>query len=448
MVKHESYFTFTEYQADISHGEVRFHYELGLEGKIEEFTEVLSFQPPTVNLSVSEDVTLRRILDSLHILLGISYWKLTCPKDIRTPSQTLSEKQAVFWNTVYTKGLGEFYYRNSIDFRGLVQFPFSNIAVAPPDHKRMKDRSLVLLGSGKDSIVSAELLKKADKIYSLFSMNLKPIHSDTAGLIGKPFFTAKRVLDPILFERNKEKGMYNGHVPITAITSLIGLLLAYLYDFKYVIASNEESANYGNVEYLGAQINHQWSKTYEFEVLFREYIRENISSDLEYFSLLRPLTELAIVKLFVEYTQYFNTFSSCNKNFKILGDRPAALWCGECPKCAFVFLLLATFLPKERVISIFNKNLLDDGKLLSLYKELLGIEGIKPFECVGTPEETLYALSHILEKGDYRDDVIMKALKDDISLLVKKNMMPDATLFGTSKNNCVPAEFVHVLPNI
>jgi hypothetical protein len=65
------------------------------------------------------------------------------------------------------------------------------------------------------------------------------------------------------------------------------LLVAYLYDYKYLVLSNELSANSGNTLWNGFEINHQYSKSLEFEKDFKNYVEENISDDLKYFSLLR-----------------------------------------------------------------------------------------------------------------------------------------------------------------
>jgi hypothetical protein len=61
--------------------------------------------------------------------------------------------------------------------------------------------------------------------------------------------------------------------------------------------------------------------------------------------------------------------------------------------------MMRAFLPAETVNKIFWKNLFADAALLPLFKELLGIEGCKPFECVGTNEEMLIALKLASERG-------------------------------------------------
>lgn len=65
-------------------------------------------------------------LFALHLAGGTSYYKTCCPKEIEVQSGKLNADQAAFWNTVYERGLGEFFYQNQIDFRKLIQFPITN----------------------------------------------------------------------------------------------------------------------------------------------------------------------------------------------------------------------------------------------------------------------------------------------------------------------------------
>jgi UDP-N-acetyl-alpha-D-muramoyl-L-alanyl-L-glutamate epimerase len=443
----DSHFIFKGYDANLPLGYIRFYYQLIRGITTHHFTEELRFQPPS-NSQVSRlnDGLMKNILISLHLVLGISYWKLTCAKHISINSYELTEAQAQFWNTVYTKGLGEFFYKNAIDFRGLVQFPHTGSKSIFPPAQHKSDRSLVLLGAGKDSIVTSELMKKHDKEYSLLTMNATEVHKEIANHIGKPLYDIKRILDKQLFELNVLPGIHNGHVPISTIYAFVGIFAAALYDFRYIISSNEESANYGNVTYLGEKINHQWSKSFEFESMLSHYVKTYITPDITYFSLLRPLTEAHIVKLFSAYKRYFGVFTSCNKNFTILSDRSIGWWCGECPKCAFVFLLLAAFLPKKEVVAILKKNLFSSKNLMATYKELLGVEGIKPFDCVGTPKESLFAFQSILKQGEYADDFIIKNLTSTIHALQKKS--PSGAVFELSKHHLIPDKFSHILRSI
>jgi len=305
--------------------------------------------------------------------------------------------------------MGEFYYKNKIDFHGLVKFPFSEKAISGPINFPRKDRSLIGIGGGKDSIVAAELFKKSNQQFDLVTSDF-PIQIEVAKIIGGKVINTFRQIDPKLLELNKKKGTYNGHVPISAYYAFLLLLMAALYDYKYVIVGNERSANYGNVEYLGEMINHQWSKSEEFENLFSEYVKKFITPDIIYSSPLRNMTESQIIGEFVKYPKYFKVFSSCNKNFKI-NNQSDQRWCGECPKCLFVFISLAAFLSRKEIVDIFGKNLLENKSLLPLFEELIGARNFKPFECVGTPEEVKEALGKISAKGEFTDSFLIKHFK-------------------------------------
>ena len=178
-------------------------------------------------------------------------------------------------------------------------------------------------------------------------------------------------------------------------------MLAAIYDYSSIVIPNGKSANFGNVNYLGVEINHQWSKSEEFEKLFQEYAKQNITSNIDLSSNLRAYSEMEITKIFSTHKKYFSVFSSCNRNFKIKGSVDQKKWCGECAKCAFVFIILAANLAKEEVVNIFNKNLLDDPKLIPLYQDLIGKGKMKPFDCVGTFEESREAFEIIKNKGEF-----------------------------------------------
>lgn len=405
-MKQYSTFLFDSYDWNPEKGTVSLRYSLDDEVH---FTETLTLPEAPYVLPETEE-EFDRALFALHLIGGVSYYKTCLPKKIEIRSGTLSPKQAKFWNSVYENGLGEFFFRNEIDFTGLVRFPSSETGTEPVVRNSQfairNQRVLVPLGGGKDSIVTTELLRGKSDL-TLFRMGHHPLIDQLATTAGLPLLTINRALAPELFKLN-EQGALNGHIPITAYLSFVTILISLLYDFDAVAMSTEKSANYGNVEFKGKQINHQWSKSEEFEKLFQEYVRSSITNRVEYFSPLRSMTELQVAEIFVQYPQYFPCTTSCNANWRIVKERPKELWCGKCPKCAFVFTLYAAFLPKKTLIEIFGKNLFDDAALIPLYKELLGLEGFKPFECVGTPEETKEAFALARKRGDLSDTAIMK----------------------------------------
>jgi hypothetical protein len=390
---------------------------------------------------------LSQILMSLHLILGISYWKIYCPLEI-IHHYTLTESQAVFWNTIYTIGLGEFYFKNKIDFSQFKLFT-GQIAAGTPHRIPVQQRALVGIGGGKDSIVTAEILKKAEYPFTGFVVQNTGQNVTLDEMIQKlqiGDIRIVRALDPQVREITDG---YNGHIPISAIYAFLGIFAALLYDYSSVIVSNEESSNHGNVEYMGMVINHQWSKSSIFEELFQRYIHDHITSDITYFSLLRPFSELKITQFFTGFPKYFSSFSSCNRNFRMQdADRTHLNWCGECPKCAFAYVMLAAFLPKDALFQIFAKNLFDDEQLLDLYRELLGIKDIKPFDCVGTPDEVIVAFEMIRERGEYSDSPVFRMYDTEVASLQKDINGLRRQVFMYRDDRLIPPifkQFIHSL---
>ncbi|OGK47397.1 hypothetical protein A3A93_00790 [Candidatus Roizmanbacteria bacterium RIFCSPLOWO2_01_FULL_38_12] len=434
-------FIFSSFSYNSDKLEYSFNYEI--EGdKTYKFTEKIIL--PFLKQNADKRL-LDRILFSLHLVLGISYWKTFCPRKILIKSGSLSKKQAKFWNELYTKGLGEFFYKNKIDYRGLIQFPFDEDFTDQTidTDLQVTDRALVGIGGGKDSIVAAKILKKNHYPFCGLVIDAQcgnELLQTFAAMIAPDTLTIKRQIDQRLITLNKQNDVYNGHVPISAINAAIGVLAAVLYDYKYVIVGNEKSADYGNVEYLGSMINHQWSKSSEFEKLFCSYVEENLTNSVTYFSLLRPYSELRITQLFAQYPDYFKHFTSCNRNFSITKSFEKK-WCCACPKCAFVFVMLSSFLKKDDVIQIFGENLLDKISLINTYKELLGIKGIKPFECVGTPDEVVVAFYLTYEKHEFDDDLSMKMFMTEVLPELKNIEQMKQDAFATGDISSIPEAF-------
>ncbi|MFA5872108.1 MAG: Mur ligase family protein [Parcubacteria group bacterium] len=395
-------FSFRGYNFNVRSRKITFDYKIEFfnRGPLE-FRETIILPRAPRNISSS---ALRRFLEPLHIILGISYYKLYCPPKIKLPFK-LSKEQADFWNIVYRKGLGEFLYRNKLDPEKIAKFPFSKIKTGSVDIKT-EEKILLGIGGGKDSIVATELLRDFRATsFQVETQKRDYISEAIIKKIGNPSLKIKRILDPKIFKTHA--GAYNGHIPISAVFAFLGLLSAALYKYKYVAVANEHSSNFGNIRYKGESINHQWSKSAEFEAMLQGYTRKYITPDVMYFSPLRPFHEIRIAEMFAKLEKYFPYFSSCNKNFTVSKKRPEALWCGECPKCAFVFLMLAPFMDKDKLVKIFGKNLLADEKLISLYGDILGFGKMKPFDCVGTFEEARAAIYLVSKK--YKSDIIVKS---------------------------------------
>ena len=350
----------------------------------------------------------------------ISYWKATCSKNVIIKAGYINEEQIDFFKKLYFHGLGELFYTNGIepnyeDFMNITcVIESTNINI--PNYNGIGN--LIPIGGGKDSNISLELLKNSFEDNNAFIINPKEVTLKCAELAGydeSNTITVKRTIDKNLIELNKQ-GFINGHTPFSALVAFISYLCAYINNKKYIVLSNESSANESNV--AGTKINHQYSKTYEFENDFNDYTKKYFQIDIKYFSLLRPLTEYQIAMLFSKYEKYHNVFKSCNVGSKSLPWN----WCCNCPKCLFVFIILSPFLYKEKLINIFGEDLFEKEKLLNTFIELTGYGETKPFECVGTYEEVRYAITKVIEREEnlpyllqyYKDNFKLEDLSNKI----------------------------------
>jgi len=371
-----------------------------------QFEERITFPVGRV-LGEAERAALDRVFRLMLLACGVSYYKAFAPRRVRCTAFALDRVTAEFFREFYVKGLAEFAWRNRIDLSDL---SIEGAGEAPPAIElSLPRRTCVPIGGGKDSIVSVECLREAGEPLVLFALgNAQPIE-DTIRVANLPAIRVTRRLDPALFDLNAA-GALNGHVPITGILSMIVLACAILCGFDAIAMSNEHSASAPNV----ADVNHQWSKSYEFEQAFAEHIERHVVRGVRYFSLLRPLTEVAIARRFARLAQYFPVFRSCNTAFRQDVARRPGNWCCDCPKCRFVFLALAPFVEKARLVTIFGRDMLDDAAQIDGFGELCGVVGHKPFECVGEVEESAAVMSHIASMGEWRDDAVVRALAPQV----------------------------------
>jgi hypothetical protein len=263
----------------------------------------------------------------------------------------------------------------------------------------------VPLGGGKDSVVALETIRRSGRDLALFSVGDATPIAQTAAVAGLPRLIARRSLDPEIGALNAA-GALNGHVPVTAVVSLIALLTAALNGFDAVAMANERSASTGNLNWDGIDVNHQFSKGLRAEELLRAALAE-VAPQLDYFSALRPLSELAIAKAFARFPDYHPAFTSCNAVFRIDPERRAQAWCRNCPKCRFVFLALAPFTTPDQLRAIFGGDLLDDPAQYDGFALLAATGGHKPFECVGEETETVAAFRLIAADPAWRDHAVV-----------------------------------------
>ena len=375
------------------------------------FTEIIDFRcdgfQPIKNLD--PDV-MQNLLFHLSLALWISYYKLCPTKELLIENWFLDDEQKLFRNQFYVHGLWEYFYRNEISPKGLCQFvnatSAADFSFLWKQFTPTRQQVMVAIGWGKDSLVSVELVKQLWLPFftSTFGKDYL-LHQMVSEKIDAQRLIMQRTMDKKLFEMNKA-GYYNGHVPISGIIAFVLVTAAYIYDYNFIVMSNEKSASEWNTSVDWIEINHQRSKSLNFELVFGNYLKHTITNDVSYFSLLRWMYEIKIAELFAQYPQYFDLFSSCNTNFKILEESQTKLGsvvnknlrrCNNCPKCAFVYAILRPFVTTDQAKDIWGEELFEKEELLTTFKALLGIEWIKPFECVGTNEEVVMGIKKSLD---------------------------------------------------
>jgi UDP-N-acetyl-alpha-D-muramoyl-L-alanyl-L-glutamate epimerase len=413
-------FSFLDFNFEPQSGSVSLRYALN-PGHL--FCEEYRFPGAPFVLAPDRNAALQAALKLLHLAAGVSYYKAAVPMHISI-QHPISQDDAAFFERLYFCGLGEFAYKNKLDLKERLKFPFTGLPLTKPAGFALKRESAVLIGGGKDSIVSAEALNFGQEPMLLLSLAGNQVIAEVAAISPCRHINITRRLDPALIELN-QNGAYNGHVPISAIIAAAAAVAAVLYDFDAIVVSNERSANQGNLCYLGEEINHQFSKSYEFERLFNALLQRRVHAGLRYFSFLRPLSELGIAEAFSKSSAYDLAFTSCNGAFKLHPKSGRKRWCLRCPKCLFVYLMLAPFMAPKRMIGIFGEELLSREDLAEGFDALCGFGVHKPFECVGEPEEAQAAFVILGRRKEWQDSALVKRFKAEYQSCIAE---PDALI--------------------
>lgn len=426
-------FRFLDCRFDAETGEAGLDYAFD-DGPV--MTEVLRFPGAPFALDGERAAAVQRALRLLHLVAGVSYYKAAVPPEIRIEGYDIDAETAALLRSIYENGLGEFAYRNGLKLRGRIVFP-AGAGAAPAPAAGLSEHAVVAIGGGKDSLVSIEALRASGVEQTVAWVGGSPLIAACAARTGLPTLNIGRALSPVLFDLNR-RGALNGHIPVTAVNSAILALAALLHGHDQVVFSNERSASYGSLIPGTGEVNHQWSKGWDFERDFAAHLRSHVAADLRYYSLLRPFSELAVARQFARIDHYDAYFSSCNRNFHLLGERPAQRWCGVCPKCHFVFLALAPFMPKPRLMGIFGRNLLDEADQAPGFDALMEYRDHKPFECVGEGRESRAAMELLANSAAWREDALVKRYAREIRPQLEPADRGLASLLEPSDDHGIP----------
>ncbi|MEI6579144.1 MAG: hypothetical protein WCN92_06720, partial [Eubacteriales bacterium] len=340
-------------------GFIKIRFDFAIDGLCEFHPEIKIVTDNLNLINAFDSQEARAIIFALGLTEAVSYWKCACPPRFIVRCGFVSEEDKMWWKKLWYNGLGEFFYINRIktDFESFVNIEnefdsetvmvqAENVDVEAP--YKTSGLNIIPIGGGKDSIVTIELLKEFKKKNLCFTVNDQLARTQsivTAGYSEKDIIKTFRTIDRELLQRNTE-GFLNGHTPFSAIIAFLSYYCAHITGAENIILSNEASANETSVD--GTDVNHQYSKSYEFESDFSEYVNRHFGEKIKYFSLLRVYNELQIAKQFAKYEQYYTVFKSCNAGSK------KNVWCCNCAKCLFVFIILSPFLEKEEMKRIFG----------------------------------------------------------------------------------------------
>lgn len=385
-------FFYKNYKTEIKNGSIFITYHFETEG-LAKFSPRWEI-PLGENNAEMPDENLNAMVFNLGLAELVSYWKITCSPKVVIECGSLSPGQITWWKKLYFYGLGEFFYLNHINADdNFMHIECTGHSSPVSQSERFLKGNLIPIGGGKDSSVTMELLKEFKDINRPYIINPRGATTESVrvgGYRGKEL-AAKRTLDGEMLRLNKE-GYLNGHTPFSAIVAFSSVIAAYVNNLKYVVLSNESSANECTV--AGSLVNHQYSKSFEFERDFNNYEKEFIKSGVYYFSLLRPLSEYQIASYFSRLTEYHGVFKSCNRGSH------TNIWCADCPKCLFVYLILSPFLSFEALNEIFGRDMANDKNLIPTLDQLTGNNtDEKPFECVGSRDEVNFAICEAIKKN-------------------------------------------------
>lgn len=406
----------------------------GAEGSIE-LTEVVELPLP---VAPSEPILASVRL--LHLFAGVSYYKCVAPTPLVVPELSAAERAAV--EALYDSGLREFAYRNGIAVPLPVELSETAGDLSPewngPEVVASAPTSLsgalVPIGGGKDSALVASLVPDGH----LFAVNPVGAQHHLADALGRPLLAVTRTLDPKLRDL-VAAGAPNGHVPVTAITSAVAVLAAVATGTADVVMGIERSADEPSlVTPDGVEVNHQFSKSSEAERLLQAAFEP---TGVRWFSLLRPLTELAIGAA-VAARGLGADIVSCNRVFTVWNENTASRTqraCGECAKCLFTALMLAPGSSPDSIAEQYGGALLDRPDHVAGVRELWSDE--KPFDCVGERHESAAAVSLLADLPRWQGQAVIAALRQEARAVLAADALEAAGFMEVGSVDALPEEY-------
>lgn len=397
------------------------------------FTETVQFESG----QHLDDPRVGRVLTLLGAVLGLSYYKAAAPPRFEILAPGMTAQALDYLRLVTREGLAEFAYRAGLPGKCEPLITGETTYALEILHGA-SGAPLVPIGGGKDSAVSVESLVAAGLEPVQFAVNPNAVIERVAAASGRRLVRARRTIDRRLIDLNAD-GALNGHVPVTAMNTLIAVAQSLILGLGPVVMSNESSASDPTLTWHGEPVNHQWSKSLEAEQALARVLEPQAGLAGASFSLLRPFTELRIARAFARTDRYDASIVSCNRAFRLGAGDPG--WCGDCDKCRFVFLALSATMPPERLVGIIGKDMFADATQLPGYRALMGLDEHKPFECVGEQAECTVAAVLASRDPHWAASPVMRALHAEIPSLAEGDPAMEAEVFAEAPAGVLPEPY-------
>ena len=343
--------------------------------------------------------TAQRLIRALAIVEAFSYWKAYCSPVIETPPAPGPDETA-WWETFWPQAMGEFFYRNGIDYTapGFLRITArpgpapAEDPGSPPPGSQGSTPPLVMFSGGKDSLALTYAIRDGATDFFLYNPTSAQRALAQSLADGGRIIEVHRQILPELLALNAA-GHPNGHTPYSAYLALAALLAGYLRGTTTVVAGNSRSDDEPNVaSYQGQPVNHQWTKSYQYEAALGRYRDQWLPGAPAYSSPLRPLYELQIIRSLAPHLDAYLQTASCNRT---KGNG----WCLTCAKCAWVFLATSALFGHEVAVRKAGGDMFTNPELSGLYEAMAGFNGDKPFECTGTEDEVRSAIQAAAQHG-------------------------------------------------
>ncbi|MFQ5629108.1 MAG: hypothetical protein ACE5I1_10135 [bacterium] len=332
-----------------------------------------------------------------------------CPQsiDFGLFAEFVTPQFEALWRTIVHKVWAQCRYENDLPFYQGPVFKNKSKKSSVSSIENTLDSVEVLsfCGGGKDSLVAMKLLERGGIDYATFAYS-----NSVYGPAHQQHQLIYRLLQHGTPANQHQQWVYDSFIdaPVLALhpevgvksiaaaetpASIFGALPVVLqHGYRFIALAHERSANVGNLTWdvTGEEVNHQWGKSYQAEVLLNDYIQTELISNFSYFSLLQPIYDVVIFNLLRRDLDAVPDTHSCNLR------KP---WCCRCPKCAYVWLNYMAYLPVDLVNSVFNVNLFDLEENQGSFRQMLGLAEHTPFECIGQVPETRLAFELCKRKG-------------------------------------------------